>query len=256
MRDSRLEGMAFSNLVGIMRDALGQPEQAKTLATKLDLTQETDWSGDADAYCTSLLSAVGIRPGKLDELLRLLDEKLHGTINYGRLQTWRGSGGHDKLGQAIEDLRQSRRDLLTQSDPRKAQAQVPLRAMRSSVTEIKEIVADKISDPLLFAADLEDVVAARNEVLAACRKTLTALDQLMVGIADAKRQSTQVRQAYGGQEAFIADRIMVRHLLDDRSTVDLDSQELLDAIDEHVKPLPVPASRSNQPRQVPESAEA
>ena len=117
MRDSRLEGMAFSNLVGIMRDALGQPEQAKTLATKLDLTQETDWSGDADAYCTSLLSAVGIRPGKLDELLRLLDEKLHGTINYGRLQTWRGSGGHDKLGQAIEDLRQSRRDLLTQSDP-------------------------------------------------------------------------------------------------------------------------------------------
>ena len=128
--------------------------------------------------------------------------------------------------------------------------------MRSSVTEIKEMVADKISDPLLFAADLEDVVAARNEVLAACRKTLTALDQLMVGIADAKRQSTQVRQAYGGQEAFIADRIMVRHLLDDRSTVDLDSQELLDAIDEHVKPLPVPASRSNQPRQVPESAEA
>jgi hypothetical protein len=248
--------MAFSNLVGIMRSALRQPEQAQTMAIKLDLTDtDTVLSGAPDDYCTSLLNAVAIRPGKLDDLLVLLDEKLRGTADHNLLQTWRGRGGHNKLAQAIADLRQSKKDLLTHSDPRTPQARVPLRIMRSAVSEIKEIVADKVvSDPLLFAADPEEVVAARSEVLAACRKTLTALDQLIVGIADAKLQSKQFRQAYGGQEAFVADRIMVRHLLDDRSTLDADSQDLLDAIEEHLKRVPAPAPQSNHPGPVPESA--
>jgi hypothetical protein len=257
MRDPRLAGRSFSDLVAILCAALGEPEQARTLATKLDLTPKIAWSGDADAYWTSFLDTIAVRPEKIDELLELLDQRFQGTNDYASLQAWRGHGGHGKLSQAITDLRRSKRDLLTVSDPRKPQAQVPLRVMRSAVTEIKEIVTDKFaSDSLLFAADAESVAAVRSEVLAACRRTLTTLDQLMVGIADAKKNSTEVRQAYGGQEAFVIDRIMVRHLLEERSAVDLDSQTLLDIIDEHLKHLQIPAQDFNQTRQgMPEHVE-
>jgi hypothetical protein len=256
-RDARLAGRSFSDLVAILCAALPDRERATTVAIKLDLTPKMAWSGDADAYWTSFLDVIAVRPEKIDELLELLDRRLQGTNDYASLQAWHGRGGQGKLSQAITDLRRSKRELLTLSDPRKPQAQVPLRVMRSAVTEIKEIVTDKFaSDSLLLAADAENVASVRSEVLAACRRTLTTLDQLMVGIADAKKNSTEVRQAYGGQEAFVTDRIMVRHLLEERSAVDLDSQTLLDVIDEHLKHLHIPAQHSNQTGQgIPESVE-
>jgi hypothetical protein len=257
MRDARLAGSSFSDLVDILCAALADQGRAKTLTIKLDLVPEIAWADNPDAYWTSLLDIVAVRPEKVDELLDLLDKQFKGTTHHDKLQAWRGRGQHHGLSQAIADLRRSRRELLTHSDPRKTQAQVPLRVMRSSVTEIKEIVTDKLaSDSLLLAADPENVADARNEVLAVCRKMLTTLDMLMVSIADAKKQSTEVRQAYGGQEAFGADRFMVRYLLEERSAVDLDSQTLLDVIDKNLKHLQIPAPHSNQPGEViPQSAE-
>ena len=84
VRDPRLAGQAFEELVAVLREALNQPEQIRTIAIKLDLINAVSWAGDADHKWTSLLRIVAERPGALDDLLRLVDQKLQGTVYYQR----------------------------------------------------------------------------------------------------------------------------------------------------------------------------
>jgi hypothetical protein len=242
VRDSRVGGGAFEDLVRLLSDALGKPDQFETVATMLDLASKVSWDGDAERKWTSLLNVAAERPSELDRLLNLIEYKLKGTVYWERFLRWRGQASNAKLANAVADLRESRKGLLDISDPRKAQ--VPLGVMRSTVIELSEIAPEKlISERPLLADDPDEVAAARSEVSDACRNTLAAVDQLMVGITDARRQSPRIRQAYGGQEAFIVERSVVRHLLDDRSVVDLESQTLLQILDERLKHLVGPISQ-------------
>ena len=247
-RDSRVAGRALEDLVKLLSDALGKPEQIETIAIWLDLASEVSWAGNAENKWTSLLNIAAHRSSALDRLLQIVEDKLKETVYQKQFLHWRGQGNKAKLEQAVADLRQARKSLLDISDPRKAH--VPLGVMRPTVIEISEIVPDKlISEPPL-ADDPDEAAAARSEVLDACRHTLAAVDQLMVGIGDARRQSTRIRQAYGSQEAFVVERSVVRHLLDDRSVVDLESQTLIQVLDKHLKHLEVPISQSHPERGV------
>jgi len=69
MRDPRMQGQAFIDLVVILRDALGRLEQIQTIAIQLGLASEVSWGGNAEAQWTSLLSVVADRTDKLEELL-------------------------------------------------------------------------------------------------------------------------------------------------------------------------------------------
>ena len=247
-RDARLEGPAFRKLVSILTAAVRDETKIRTFARTLNIEGQVDWGGDAKDQWTALVDIAGDRTDAFDELLDAIDEHLKSTRYYGEFMEWRGQGAesgrsaHGKLDAAVSDVRKSRNSLLMINDPRKGQ--LYLRAMRSSIMEIKEIietVPDKAPDDSLgLAAGAEEVAAARSEILFACEGALREVDQLTIDIAEAKRQSARVRQEYSGQEAFTAERSMVRHLLHDRGLVDYESQGLLEVIGQQLIHLRIP----------------
>ncbi len=245
-RDVRLEGPAFNALVVILAEALPNAQRIETIATKLDTEGKVALTGTADDQWTSLLSYAGEHSGKLDELLDLLDYHLKTTRYYAQFLGWRGQGSHAKLDQAVSDLQIFRNTLLRVSDPRNAK-HIP--EMRSSIMEIKEMIEaapGKVTTGLnIPAATTEEVAAARGKILDACGDALKAMDQLIIDIAEAAQQSAWVRREYGGQEAFIVGRSMVRHLLEDRGRVDRGSQVLLQVMDEQLAHLEIAALGSD-----------
>lgn len=249
-RDARLEGSAFGKFVAILAKSLRDETKIKSIATTVNVMDKVKWDGDARDQWTSLVNVAADRPKVLDELLQVIDDNLKDTSYHDEFLRWReqsGQRGHARLDQAVSDVRKSRNSLLAVNDPRKGQLYI--RAMRSSIMDIKEIieaVPDKVpSNPLNLAAAAEEVAAARSEILFACEDALREVDQLMIDIAEARRQSARVRQEYSGQEAFTAERSMVRHLLNDRGLVDLESQALLEVIDQQMAHLGIPVPRSD-----------
>jgi hypothetical protein len=105
--------------------------------------------------------------------------------------------------------------------------------MRSCVTEIAEIAEDEPAGPGRPAA---------SDVLAACGHTLGAVDQLLAGITEARRQPARLWRPGGDQEAFAASRAMLRLLLADRADVDAASRELLRAAGEYLRHPPAPVT--------------
>lgn len=97
--------------------------------------------------------------------------------------------------------------------------------MRSCVTDIAETAGDEagVTPP----GGPGEAAAAGSDVLAACGPALSAVDQLLLGIAESRRQPSRSFSQAG--EAFAASRAMVRLLLVDRAAVDDSSRELLHA---------------------------
>jgi hypothetical protein len=130
-----------------------------------------------------------------------------------------------RLEEAVADLRTARNGLLGVIDPRETRAY--LEAMRSCVTDIAETAGDGIGITPPAAGGPGEAAAAESDVLAACGRALSAVDQLLLGIAEARRQSS--RSFIQAGEAFAASQAMVRLLLADRAAVDDSSRELLHA---------------------------
>lgn len=137
-----------------------------------------------------------------------------------------------RLVEAVADLRLARGCLLGVSDPRSAGAY--LEAMRSCVTDIAEITAGEAA----VSPPCSDEAAAGGDLPGACGRALGAVDQLLIGIADARRHS--VRLTGGGLEAFAAGRAMLRLLLADRAAVETASCELLRAAAGYLSCPPAP----------------
>jgi hypothetical protein len=255
-RDARLQGPAFGKLAMLLAKSLRDETRIRSIAISLDVEGLVNWDGDARDQWTSLINVAADRPAVLEQLLQEIDDYLKGTRYHEEFLKWRNQNvqdGQGRLDRAVSDVRKSRNSLLAINDPRKGQLYI--RAMRSSIMEIKEIieaVPDKVpSDRLILAAAAEELAAARSEILFACEDALREVDQLMIDIAEARRQSARARQEYSGQEAFAAERSMVRLLLNDRGLVDLESQALLEVIDQQLAHLGIPVRESDLQGQAP-----
>jgi hypothetical protein len=97
--------------------------------------------------------------------------------------------------------------------------------MRSCATDIAEIAGDEADVFPPSPADTGEADPAGNDLVAACGRALGAVDQLLAGIAEARRLAA--RQAGWDPEAFSASRAMVRLLLADRAAADACARELL-----------------------------
>ena len=255
-RDARLAGPAFGKLARLLAKSLRDETRIRSIAISLDVEAMVNWDGDARDQWTSLINVAADRPAVLDQLLQEIDGSLKGTRYREEFLNWRGQGsqgGQARLDRAVSEVRKLRNSLLAVNDPRKAQLHI--RAMRLSIMEIKEIieaVPDKVpSDRLILEAAAEEVAAARSEILFACEDALREVDQLMIDIAEARRQLARARQEYSGQEAFAAERSMVRLLLNDRGLVDLESQALLEVIEQQLAHLGISVPGSDLQGQAP-----
>jgi len=266
--DTRLEGPPFGELVAILAKSIREETRIKSIATTVNAMGKVNWDGDARDQWTSLVDVAADRPAVLGALLPIIDDYLNGTRYYDEFLQWREKNGQSgpsgqssraRIHQAVSDVRKSRSSLLAHNDPRKGQ--LYLRTMRSSIMEIKEIIEampDKVPSASIVLADAaEEAAAARSEILFACEEALREVDQLTIDIIEARRQSARVRQEYSGQEAFTAERSMVRHLLNDRGLVDLESQALLEVIDQQLAHLEIPVPGSAlQGQAAPQRAES
>ena len=249
--DTEPEGPAIGELVMILAKSIRNTAQIKAIATTAGLMGKVaGWGGDARAQWPSVLDAAKDRPAAFDEVIKSADDSLKDTIFIDEFRQWRSKRsqrGPAQLGQAIADVRQSRASLLGVNDPRRGQ--LHLRAMRSSIIEIKETIEavpdPESSPPLILATVTEEVTGARSQILSACDDALREVDQLTIDIAEARRQSARVRQESGGTEAFTAERSMVRHLLNDRGLVDTTARALLEVVEQKLAQLGLPVSAAN-----------
>jgi hypothetical protein len=124
----------------------------------------------------------------------------------------------DEAPDRVAELRAARAGLLAVSDPRDAEAH--LKAMRSCAIVIADSASDATDVAWLFLDATPGLAdEARSGLLTACRRLLTAVDQLLIGIAEARRL-TAAQPAGWDAEAFTASRSAVRLLLADRASID------------------------------------
>jgi hypothetical protein len=138
-----------------------------------------------------------------------------------------------RLEEAAADLRVARSRLLGVSDPRTAGAY--LEAMRSCVTEIAELAEDELAAVTPAPAAGPGRAAPAGNVLAACGPQLGAVDHLLAGITEARRQPARLWRAGGDQEAFATGGAVLRLLLADRADAGAESRELLQAAREYLR---------------------
>jgi hypothetical protein len=261
--DARPEEL--NELVKILTKSMLDETTIKSFATNVGAFGRVKSDGDAGSQWTELVRFASIRPKMWPALLSMIGEYLDDTIYRDEFLGWREqyeqislNGQDDQRGQgrqsdhviiskAVSDVRKSRSSLLALSDPRDGKQH--LQTMRSSIMEIKEIIeampGKALSAPLTLADDTEEAAAARSEILFSCEEALREVDQLTIDILEARRYSGRVRREYSGQEAFTAERSMLRHLLNDRGLVDLESQALIEVIGQQMAHLGIPVPRAD-----------
>jgi hypothetical protein len=245
---TRLDGLALVKLVEIVENYVHEVSTIDTFATSVNLTAFVNTSGSIHDRLTSLIKVAEGRPAAWRELIPILGNYLKDTNDYSEFLQWReqnglgsqdGQDGQAKIRQTVSEVRKLRNSLLEISDPREGTAY--LQAMRDSIIEIKVIIesmAGKASSaPRIVATAAREAAAARGEILFCCEKTLREVDQLTIDIIAAGRQSTRIQREYSGQEVFAAERSMLRHLLNDRGLVDLESGALLEVIERQMAHL-------------------
>lgn len=212
------------------------------------------WDGDARDQWTSLVDLAADRPKMYAALLTAVGDYLESTIYHNEFLEWHKKygqntqdhqGDHARISQAVSEVRKYRSSLLALNDPR--DGKLPLQGMRLSIMEIKELIEDvsveESSESTIIANAAQEAATAKSEILLACAETLREVDQLTIDILAARRQSSRGRREYSGQEALAAEQSMVRLLLNDRVLVDLESQALLEVIDQQLAHLGIPVSR-------------
>jgi hypothetical protein len=261
--DARPEEL--NDLVKILTKSMLDETTIKSFATSVGAFGRVKLDGDAGSQWTELVRFASIRPKMWPALLSMIGEYLDDTIYRDEFLGWREqyeqislNAQDDQRGQgrqsdnaiiskAVSDVRKSRSSLLALNDPRDGKRH--LQTMRASIVEIKEIIegmpGKALSAPLTRADDTDEAAAARSEILFACEEALKEVDQLTIDILEARRYSGRVRREYSGQEAFTAERSMLRHLLNDRGLVDLESQALIEVIDQQMAHLGIPVPKAD-----------
>jgi hypothetical protein len=247
--DARPEGLG--ELIKILARGVREETKIKSIATAIEAKGMVDWDGDARDQWTSLVDVAADRPKMFRELLKEVDEHLGPTIYHNEFLEWREKydqntqnhqSDHARISRAVSEVRKYRSSLLALNDPR--DGKLPLQAMRLSIMEIKELIEDvsakESSEPPIITNAAREAATAKSEILFACAEALREVDQLTIDILAARRQSSRGRREYSGQEALAAEQSMVRLLLNDRVLVDLESQALLEVIDQQLAHLGIP----------------
>jgi hypothetical protein len=259
--DARPEGIG--ELVKILARGIREESKIKSIATTIDAMGMVDWDGDARDQWTSLVDMAAERPKMFTDLLTAVGEYLEPTIHNGKFKKWCEEYGqstqnpqdiqsdHARITQAVDEIRKFRRSLLDLSDPRNAE--LPLQTMRLAIMEIKVLIegvsVKESNEPPVIASSAQEAATAKSEIIFACSETLREVDQLTIDILAVRRRSSRSRREYSGQEALAAEQSMVRLLLNDRVRVDLESQALLEVIDQQLAHLRIPVPSLGPQRQ-------
>lgn len=250
--DARPGGL--NELIKILARGVREESNIKSIATTIGAKGMLAWDGDARDQWTSLVDLAADRPKMYAALLTAVGDYLESTIYHNEFLEWHKKygqntqdhqGDHARISQAVSEVRKYRSSLLALNDPR--DGKLPLQGMRLSIMEIKELIEDvsveESSESTIIANAAQEAATAKSEILLACAETLREVDQLTIDILAARRQSSRGRREYSGQEALAAEQSMVRLLLNDRVLVDLESQALLEVIDQQLAHLGIPVSR-------------
>lgn len=251
----------LNELIMILSEGIRHDHQIESFATAIQATTLVNWQGDARARWTSLVDVAADRPTMFEALLTEADRHFQKTRFHEKFLQWRADhhpqypqnsrDDHTRISDAVLEVRKCRSSLLIAHDPR--DGKLPLQGMRLAIMEIKELIegmpVQESSESPIIANAPPEAATAKSEILLACTQTLREVDQLTNDILAARRHTSRSRRVHSPQEALAAEQGIVRLLLNDRVEVDLESQTLLEVIDQQLAHLGIPVPRPGPARQ-------
>lgn len=229
-RDPRLAGDRFDELAEILLTVYRDPHEWESLLGPLELDGEIG-GGNRDAQIRRLLTWLGQRPTKLDAFLKAMDKNLSGEHPHASrpaFQRWqRRATQVAELGEALAALRDNC-DLLGQS-----RADDEIVHMATNIRAHTLAVIDKIRDGLEMdrwnVPGPRHVATARRSVLAACLRVVSGADCVLAATERTAARPLP-RTSDTGPSSFVTDQAIYRVVLDERDTLILDLDVLLELI--------------------------